>query len=281
MVGAFGSEALDRVISKVGCEHKAGPSRVRDGPRRDEPRGVQSRLDVGGHAVLGRRRPACHLHRLALGRSRHRLGARPRTRVVEPRRLEKSNGGQGSLWRSQHELLPVFKKGVAPHFNNGELGRHGRWRSNVRTCLSGKPADERQPSEFATLVEAQLPPQFPRDALMVTRLVFGLLAKELDFGETAKIIATPAGSVARLVARALGPLKPALLKGLTETTMPIDSSQFGAIAVDGKTYEHDVIIRLSGAVEKRRKRLSKEKYGISPSCRRRKPSSSSKTAATC
>ncbi len=26
---------------------------------------------------------------------------------------EKSNGGQGSLWRSQHELLPVFKKGVA------------------------------------------------------------------------------------------------------------------------------------------------------------------------
>lgn len=30
--------------------------------------------------------------------------------------------------------------------------------------LSGRPADERQPSEFATLVEAQLPPQFPRDA---------------------------------------------------------------------------------------------------------------------
>ena len=56
--------------------------------------------------------------------------------------------------------------------------------------LSGRPADERQPSEFATLVEAQLPAQFPRDALMVTRSVFGLLAKELDFGETAKIIAT-------------------------------------------------------------------------------------------
>ena len=36
-----------------------------------------------------------------------------------------------------------------------------------------------------------------------------------------------------------------------------------AITVDGKTYEHDVIIRLSGAVEKRRKRLSKEKYGTS------------------
>jgi DNA modification methylase len=45
----------------------------------------------------------------------------------------KSNGGQGSLWRSQHELLPFFKKGSAPHVNNIELGRHGRWRSNVWT----------------------------------------------------------------------------------------------------------------------------------------------------
>jgi len=45
----------------------------------------------------------------------------------------KSNAGQGSLWRSQHELLPVFKKGDAPHVNNVELGRFGRWRSNVWT----------------------------------------------------------------------------------------------------------------------------------------------------
>jgi hypothetical protein len=30
---------------------------------------------------------------------------------------EKSNGGQGSLWRSQHELLPSLKKGEAPHIN--------------------------------------------------------------------------------------------------------------------------------------------------------------------
>jgi DNA modification methylase len=43
----------------------------------------------------------------------------------------KSNGGQGSLWRSMHELLPVFKKGGAPHINNVELGRFGRWRSNL------------------------------------------------------------------------------------------------------------------------------------------------------
>jgi hypothetical protein len=45
--------------------------------------------------------------------------------------------------------------------------------------------------------------------------------------------------------------------------MTIDATEFGSITVDGKTYEHDVIIRLSGKVEKRRKRLSKEKYGTS------------------
>lgn len=45
----------------------------------------------------------------------------------------KSNAGQGSLWRSQHEMLPVFKKGGASHINNIELGRWGRYRSNVWT----------------------------------------------------------------------------------------------------------------------------------------------------
>jgi DNA modification methylase len=43
----------------------------------------------------------------------------------------KTNGGMGSLYRSQHELLPLFKKGGAPHINNIELGKRGRWRSNL------------------------------------------------------------------------------------------------------------------------------------------------------
>jgi DNA modification methylase len=43
----------------------------------------------------------------------------------------KSNGGMGSLYRSQHELVAVFKKGSAPHINNVALGRHGRNRTNV------------------------------------------------------------------------------------------------------------------------------------------------------
>lgn len=57
------------------------------------------------------------------------LGLAPLNLVV----WAKTNAGMGSLYRSQHELLPLFKKGDAPHINNIELGKRGRWRSNVWT----------------------------------------------------------------------------------------------------------------------------------------------------
>lgn len=43
----------------------------------------------------------------------------------------RANGGMGSLYRSQHELVFVFKSGIGPHVNNVELGKHGRNRTNV------------------------------------------------------------------------------------------------------------------------------------------------------
>jgi len=43
----------------------------------------------------------------------------------------KGNGGMGSLYRSQHELVFVFKNGTTPHKNNVQLGRFGRNRTNV------------------------------------------------------------------------------------------------------------------------------------------------------
>jgi DNA modification methylase len=58
-----------------------------------------------------------------------RLGLAPLNLVV----WAKTNGGMGSLYRSQHELLPLFKKGKASHINNVELGKNGRWRSNLWT----------------------------------------------------------------------------------------------------------------------------------------------------
>jgi DNA modification methylase len=43
----------------------------------------------------------------------------------------KTNAGMGSFYRSQHELIFVWKHGRSRHTNNIELGRHGRNRSNV------------------------------------------------------------------------------------------------------------------------------------------------------
>lgn len=43
----------------------------------------------------------------------------------------KTNAGMGSLYRSQHEFVFIFKNGTAPHINNINLGAHGRNRSNV------------------------------------------------------------------------------------------------------------------------------------------------------
>jgi len=45
--------------------------------------------------------------------------------------------------------------------------------------------------------------------------------------------------------------------------MGINHTAFGRITIDGKTYDHDVIIRLSGEIVKRKKKLSKKLYGTS------------------
>ncbi len=43
----------------------------------------------------------------------------------------KSNAGMGSLYRSAHEFIFVYKNGRAKHINNVELGRFGRSRTNI------------------------------------------------------------------------------------------------------------------------------------------------------
>jgi hypothetical protein len=43
----------------------------------------------------------------------------------------------------------------------------------------------------------------------------------------------------------------------------LDRTSFGWLEVDGERYEHDVLIRLDGTVEKRKKKLSKRVYGTS------------------
>lgn len=54
--------------------------------------------------------------------------------------------------------------------------------------MSAKPTAGRHLDEFLARVAADLPPQFPRDSLGVTKAVFDVLWQELDPGETAKIV---------------------------------------------------------------------------------------------
>ncbi len=59
----------------------------------------------------------------------------------------KTNGGMGSLYRSKHELIAIFKKPGSSHINNVVLGKHGRNRTNVwdypgvNTFGAGREAD--------------------------------------------------------------------------------------------------------------------------------------------
>lgn len=69
----------------------------------------------------------------------------------------KSNAGLGSLYRSQHELFPLYKKGSAPHVNNVQLGKTGRWRSNVWTYpgASSVGSDSRGGLQFHPTVKPE------------------------------------------------------------------------------------------------------------------------------
>lgn len=80
---------------------------------------------------------------------------------------DKGVGGMGSLYRSQHELVYVFKYGTASHRNNIELGRFGRNRTNVwrypganASSRSGEEgnllADHPTPKPVALLADAML-----------------------------------------------------------------------------------------------------------------------------
>jgi len=43
----------------------------------------------------------------------------------------------------------------------------------------------------------------------------------------------------------------------------INGTEFGSITIHGENLKHDVLIRLSGKVKKRKKKLSREVYGTS------------------
>ena len=43
----------------------------------------------------------------------------------------------------------------------------------------------------------------------------------------------------------------------------IDSTSFGSVTIEGRTFDHDVLIRHDGTIKKRKKKLSSAVYGTS------------------
>lgn len=63
---------------------------------------------------------------------------------------DKTTGGMGSLYRSQHEFVCVFKNGKNPHINNIQLGHNGRYRTNVWS-VKGMNVQNKQAQELFKL----------------------------------------------------------------------------------------------------------------------------------
>jgi len=109
----------------------------------------------------------------------------------------KTNGGQGSLYRSKHELVLVAKKGQAPHTNNVQLGRYGRYRANVwdypgvnsfGTARTEDLADHPTVKPVALVAEAIRDVTKPRDIVVDgfmgsgTTILAAIRAKRIAFG---------------------------------------------------------------------------------------------------
>ncbi len=84
---------------------------------------------ICAHTVAGALIYACMDWRHML--EMHAAGRASRCDLINLCVWAKSNGGMGSLYRSRHELIFVFKNGDEAHQNNVQLGRFGRNRTNV------------------------------------------------------------------------------------------------------------------------------------------------------
>ena len=141
--------ALQRADFRARRRPWRGPApRICDGVGRDVA-GRIHRLPADrirpSRGLLCRRFDSFSVHRLAPSAGMLAAGSAAYTDLKNLCVWAKNNGGMGSLYRSQSRggrfpprrsgscmnFVFVFKSGTAPHINNVELGKHGRYRTNV------------------------------------------------------------------------------------------------------------------------------------------------------
>ena len=110
----------------------------------------------------------------------------------------KTNAGMGSFYRSQHELVFVFKVGAGPHTNNVRLGVHGRNRSNVWSYpgVNSFGAERQQTLAWHPTVK---PVRLVADAILDASKRRGLILDPFGGSGTSLIAAEQTGRRARLI----------------------------------------------------------------------------------
>jgi DNA modification methylase len=110
----------------------------------------------------------------------------------------KSNAGMGSLYRSKHELIFVFKVGKNPHINNVALGRYGRHRTNVWDYPSQNTLSRTKKSKLA-LHPTVKPVAMIADAIRDCSNRDGLILDPFGGAGTTLIAAERTGRRARVI----------------------------------------------------------------------------------
>lgn len=110
----------------------------------------------------------------------------------------KDNGGMGALYRSRHELVLVFKSGTEPHINNVQLGKHGRYRTNVWNYRAPRRIGKKGEDELAMHPTVK-PVRMVADALMDASHRDGLVLDPFGGSGSTLIAAENTSRRARLI----------------------------------------------------------------------------------
>lgn len=104
----------------------------------------------------------------------------------------------GSFYRSQHELVFVYKVGTAPHTNNFGLGDTGRYRTNVWSYAGISSISSHRDEEFSRHPTPK-PVAMIAEALRDVTRRGGLVLDPFAGGGSTMIAAEVCGRAARLI----------------------------------------------------------------------------------
>lgn len=110
----------------------------------------------------------------------------------------KTNAGMGTFYRSKHELVFVFKIGIASHINSFGLGETGRYRTNVWDYAGANVVGSERDADLAMHPKAE-PVEMIKDAIMDCSRRRGIVLDTFGGSGSTLIAAQSCGRRARLL----------------------------------------------------------------------------------